>query len=632
MDHKHQYILAEATRSISLVDNSRVGDGDELWVGSQALSLDFGICPATMGMFTGANLAVPLNTSYAFADSDAYIIYDLAKDERFQGRCYVERWPRVRFYAEVPLCASSGNVLGSYCVLDDKPRVQFTKGQISDMQEIARALVNHLELVRNKQDQSRSERLMQGLRSFVQGQSSIRAWWMEKNSRPNTLGQGGVSLGAEDQADLEFGFAHTPDNAVRKEKYRPYTSASSSTEEPPAVTETSASSQVSEPTTWSTNVDGTSMSSTTFPTPVSERHDPIEPVSHPDVDTQKESQSTEARPNHSPCWHGEDETVRGNLRQQISMATSIQNCFSRASNLVREGMDLEGVVFLDASVGGFLTQAEKEKQKIDLDSRPSDTKDTAIRRMDDESLTSSSEDSRSETELPNTLRSRQIKTGFARERERTKPCPKIGYSTKTKSSLAGNASSEHHFKISERQLQKLARRYPHGHVFHFDEAGLISSGGEDTGSDVKAASNSGSATGRRKSSDRQMDQLLFKSFPGARSLVFYPIWDSTKGRWFAACIAWTTDPARSMIANEVTYLAAFANSVMSEISCIEAAASDLAKSDFISSISHELRSPIHGVLGSAELLKETTTTSEQNDLIKMIEECGRTLIDTMSHL
>ena len=61
-------------------------------------------------------------------------------------------------------------------------------------------------------------------------------------------------------------------------------------------------------------------------------------------------------------------------------------------------------------------------------------------------------------------------------------------------------------------------------------------------------------------------------------------------------------------------------------------AADRAKSDFISSISHELRSPLHGVLGTVELLQETATTFTQRGLVETVYSCGRTLLDTLNHL
>lgn len=57
-----------------------------------------------------------------------------------------------------------------------------------------------------------------------------------------------------------------------------------------------------------------------------------------------------------------------------------------------------------------------------------------------------------------------------------------------------------------------------------------------------------------------------------------------------------------------------------------------AKTDFISSISHELRSPLHGILGSVECLQEQEHDPLTEDMIHSIESCGTTLLDIINHL
>lgn len=56
------------------------------------------------------------------------------------------------------------------------------------------------------------------------------------------------------------------------------------------------------------------------------------------------------------------------------------------------------------------------------------------------------------------------------------------------------------------------------------------------------------------------------------------------------------------------------------------------KGDFIGSISHELRSPLHGILASAEFLSETNFDAFQGNLVDTISSCGRTLLDTIEHI
>lgn len=78
--------------------------------------------------------------------------------------------------------------------------------------------------------------------------------------------------------------------------------------------------------------------------------------------------------------------------------------------------------------------------------------------------------------------------------------------------------------------------------------------------------------------------------------------------------------------NEIPYLSAFTNSVMVEINRLDAIAANKVKGDFISSISHEFRSPLHGILASAEFLRDTTLDNSQLELISTIQICGNTLL------
>lgn len=121
--------------------------------------------------------------------------------------------------------------------------------------------------------------------------------------------------------------------------------------------------------------------------------------------------------------------------------------------------------------------------------------------------------------------------------------------------------------------------------------------------------------------------------PDARCIAIYPVWDFHRSRWFTVSVAWTNDPGRVLSEpKDLTYVAAFSNSVMAEVSRLDLEAADRAKGDFISSISHELRSPLHGVLGTVELLQDTAMSYAQRGLTDTVHSCGRTLLDTLNHL
>lgn len=98
---------------------------------------------------------------------------------------------------------------------------------------------------------------------------------------------------------------------------------------------------------------------------------------------------------------------------------------------------------------------------------------------------------------------------------------------------------------------------------------------------------------------------------------------------------------------ELTFISNFGKSVMAECSRLNTILADQQKGDFIGSVSyvscsltqillnpcsHELRSPLHGILASTEFLSETTIDSYQRSLTDTIDACGRTLLDTINHV
>lgn len=81
-------------------------------------------------------------------------------------------------------------------------------------------------------------------------------------------------------------------------------------------------------------------------------------------------------------------------------------------------------------------------------------------------------------------------------------------------------------------------------------------------------------------------------------------------------------------AEVMLYLSAFGHSLAAELNRCNTLAADQAKGNFISSVSHELRSPLHGVLAGVELLQDSELTGYQKEMAHMIAMAGRTLLDT----
>lgn len=109
----------------------------------------------------------------------------------------------------------------------------------------------------------------------------------------------------------------------------------------------------------------------------------------------------------------------------------------------------------------------------------------------------------------------------------------------------------------------------------------------------------------------------------------------SRERYRSALVVWTNanNAPRFFDPNEdVTYLSAFSHSLLAELARLETTASDAAKGAFISGISHELRSPLHGILAGIELIQDSQLTAFQQEMALSVALAGRTLLDTVDHI
>lgn len=83
---------------------------------------------------------------------------------------------------------------------------------------------------------------------------------------------------------------------------------------------------------------------------------------------------------------------------------------------------------------------------------------------------------------------------------------------------------------------------------------------------------------------------------------------------------------------DMTYIVAFAHSLLAELARAETIASDRAKANFISSVSHELRSPLHGVLAGIEFMQDSSLPPFAAEMSINVAVAGRTLLDTINNI
>lgn len=87
--------------------------------------------------------------AHALVEPDLLVIGDLTKDKRTSGNPLVTGHPHFRFYAGAPFRAADGEVLGSLCVIDTRPRpAGLTSLQMTCLINLGRQVSSQLELRR----------------------------------------------------------------------------------------------------------------------------------------------------------------------------------------------------------------------------------------------------------------------------------------------------------------------------------------------------------------------------------------------------------------------------------------------------------------------------------------------------
>ena len=83
---------------------------------------------------------------HAILKDEVFIIPDATKDERFHDNPLVVDEPNIRFYAGFPLKSINGTNLGTFCVIDRKPR-HFNSDEIEVLKDLASMAERELSIV-----------------------------------------------------------------------------------------------------------------------------------------------------------------------------------------------------------------------------------------------------------------------------------------------------------------------------------------------------------------------------------------------------------------------------------------------------------------------------------------------------
>lgn len=464
---------------------------------------------------------------------------------------------------------------------------------------------NAVTQVRAKEDNQRSCDMNTALGAFAEGRSNARDWWHRSGHAPN-----------EPAGQLK-GFTKEPRIKTFNARV-PIT---------PKATDHKAETLVKDDYFAASGLKETHEGNEATPTGLPQIHDspassklPWETVtsSRPTLGSRNGSDGST---NASIPSHTRDDEPNEDIAARIKATAN------RAAGLIQEGLGADGVLFLDATIGtfgGLISGAQGL--------------------------------SATETETDASHVSEAGDLSGRKHRQNKKPASAVNFSEPPKHSVVlGSAYSGdievrvreaiQEAKFSERVLRSLLRRYPDGQVWHFNSDGEASdeddfvdnecmsttSAGESASSEQEQNTTPSKKRAAKKLGSRKRDgRVIQEIFPGIRSLIFLGMWDPHEERWFGASIVLSYSATRIFSArSELSYLAAFCDVVLGEIWRLESHDLSRSKSDFISSISHELRSPLHGILGSAECLEDQEQNALSLELIRSINSCGATLLDVV---
>jgi signal transduction histidine kinase len=309
---------------------------------------------------------------------------------------------------------------------------------------------------------------------------------------------------------------------------------------------------------------------------------------------------------------------RGSRYSRDALSNLRRTVFSRASNLVREGMGVDGTVYFDTLAGNdLLSFSESEGSSADenyTDVRPP-LPLHAIHSANPPILTNG--------------RAKHNIDEAARPESNV-----LGFSTGKHSSFRGeNKDDTDAFSVMDQNiLISLVRRYPEGKHFAFGHHGSTSHRVDTATTPEDITVSMKHKRDRHKAKKRAEMIRLLGVFPEARHIFFVPLYDSMS-ECFIGSFTWSTSGTRIFSTeNDLSYLIAFGQSVMTELGRLNALSADLAKDQFINNVSHELRSPLHGILASAEFLAGTSIDGFQRSLVDNVDDCGHTLLDTIEHI
>ncbi|ENH68474.1 Hybrid signal transduction histidine kinase B [Fusarium oxysporum f. sp. cubense race 1] len=316
-DRNHQYIVAETTQRSSLA-KSPIRPKDR--------NGDFWLYPGTFSRRLSVCGRALMAQSHDSSSSDKELPLTLIPDLKADARlCKIQHplseFP-ARFYAAVPVRSPTGVDIGVYCVIDSEPREaeSWTTNDTEVLREISSNIMDYLRSKSVGDAYRRSVRMTRGIGSFVEKESSMASWRARTNSpafHDDATREG--NLNSEQQALQQF-----RDISLQK----------------------------------------------TLPV-----HVPMQPNT-----TGETTAISSGGPGEANMTSTSSKSMSVRESDANAKEKSIAKIFSRAANLIREGIEIEGVVFLDANFETSATDSMLHEGQSSTESSSNSDESTALLR------------------------------------------------------------------------------------------------------------------------------------------------------------------------------------------------------------------------------------------------------------
>jgi hypothetical protein len=494
------------------------------------------VCEHTVNI-PGANKGSNQNSDTAH---EVHVINDFLEDQRFCHRPYVTDGPKARFYAGAPIKTPSGASIGAYCVLDDRPRDGITDEEVDFMKHMAALVMGHLGKLRESAEFGRGARMLQGLGVITRHEGDASST-IEGMTRRVEQGNSRNLRRRDSTATSKQSSSYTPMLSEYASDYAAETDDVSKKR----------------------NNMQKQQAARTRP-PLKDRHHSKQHARGSEDVAERKSHTapplTRAPPSRGPAssCHTDGNDLRNPLDKQI------KDSFQRASSLLLDAVKSDGVVFLDATAAAKFSSdpvTSRQFSRLGRSDRSAEGSDST---------------------------SNSAGSGDTSLGDYGSKCFVLGHSEVE--GIGGVPSFDN--MITERFLRSLMQRYPKGKTWTFDADGQESS--DEFLADMASVPDSGMATSGTISRTLREAPKLQRLFNlGLRTLCFAPMWDPVRERWYAAALTWSKSPRHGFSrTNELSYLNAFCDVTMAEILRIEARQEAKSKAALMSSVSHELRSPL----------------------------------------